>query len=524
MKKQPAPSSSRNLDKHLFEAGQQCQKRLWLDYHRPAVGELTGSRKALSATGQQLLELARSAFPKGVAVAGKTKAKAAEATAEQIAAGTPVLFGATFVAEGVEVQCDILILHKDGSIDVYEVKSGTKVKQRYVNDLALQVHVAGLCGLKVRAAFLLHVNPKYTHKEGADYPPMQLLRSADVTEKVKKQVELTAALLAQFRQQLGDEGSLQLPMGTFCTNPLPCPHLAACTAEAPPLPLRELPDLSRRQELALHEEGIEDLAAIAPQRSGLTFKQRRTLTSIQQGQPILEPFVREELRQCSHPLHFVEILTLTEPLPRFDGQRPWRQLPYAWAASTLYKDGRVESAVFAHADRTDPRLPFISSLAKHVENGGTIVVWNDEALEGLRALLDDLPAAKIAVRAVLGRSHLDLMKLFDAGIYHPRLRGHTDLRTSVAVLLEQTMPPDLAVQNDEQIRETLERAFAPRIRSSTKEKIGAELQAYAAWHAAQLLALYQKYADVASMPRGKQVVTPTRASTKQALPKPLPKE
>ena len=111
-----------------------------------------------------------------------------------------------------------------------------------MNDLALQAHVAERCGLKVRAAFLLHLNPKYVHKEGADYPPMQLLRSADITAKVQKQVELVRRRLQQFRQNLNDESMLQLPMGTFCTAPFRCPHLARCSREAPAMPLRELPE------------------------------------------------------------------------------------------------------------------------------------------------------------------------------------------------------------------------------------------------------------------------------------------
>jgi hypothetical protein len=80
-------------------------------------------------------------------------------------------------------------VHKDKQIDLFEIKSGTKVKHRYVNDLALQAVVLERCGLKLRAAFLLHVNPQYAHKEGEDYPPMQLLRSADVTTKVQKQLD-----------------------------------------------------------------------------------------------------------------------------------------------------------------------------------------------------------------------------------------------------------------------------------------------------------------------------------------------
>jgi hypothetical protein len=65
---------------------------------------------------------------------------------------------------------------------------------------------------------------------------------------------------------------------------------------------------------------------------------------VQQNTRIVEPFVREELRQCSKPLHFLAIASITDPLPRFDGQRPWRRIPYAWAANTVHADGRLEQA------------------------------------------------------------------------------------------------------------------------------------------------------------------------------------
>jgi hypothetical protein len=521
LKKSSSPKASRNLDKHLFEAGQQCQKRLWLDYHEPVEVEPGSSRRAMSAVGQQLLALARSVFPKGVLIEAKSLAKAAEETKAKLAEGAAVLFGATFVADGVEATSDILVQGKDGSLDLYEIKSGTKIKHRYVNDLALQVHVVEACGHKVRASFLLHCNPKYAHKAGEDFPPMQLLRSADVTAKVQKQLDQVRIRLRVYKKALADDGVLQLPMGTFCTAPFPCPHLARCGKEAPALPLRELPDLTRALELELHKEGIEALTELDSKRTGLSFKQRRTLLCIQQGEPIVEPFVREELRQCAHPLHFLALATLTEALPRFDGQRPWRQIPYAWACTTLHADGRVEAAAFAHADRTDPRSEFITTLAKHLEIGGTIFCWNDDPLDALRMLLDDLPAAKIAIRTVIGRPHLDLMKLLDAGVFHPDLRGHSDLRTSVRALLDDRSGDELAVQDEDGLRELLDKAGAPRIRSTTKEKIAAEIKAAVEWQSQQLVKLYRKYGEVEEQQRPKPAAPAARSAAK-SLPKPLP--
>lgn len=521
MKTPSSQQSPRNLDKHLFEAGLQCPKRLWLDYHEPTDSELSPMRQAMSATGLQLLELARSVFPKGTAVGGKSMAKAIEATTGKLAEGNQVLFGASFEADGVEVQSDILVQHKDGQVDLYEVKSGTRIKQRYINDLALQVHVVEACGHTVRAAFLLHVNPKYVHKEGADYPPMQLLRSADVTAKVRKQVTQVQSRLPAFRTTLGDRDVLALPMGTFCTEPFACPHLGRCSAEGPQDPLRSLPELSRAQEAELHQEGIEDLASIDPKRPGLTFKQRRTLTSRQQQVPITEPFVREELRTCTYPLHFLAIAALTEPLPKYEGQRPWRHVPYAFAAQTLYKDGRVESTHHVHAEKGDPRPGLLTALAKHLEIGGTILCWDDVMLASVRELLEDLPASKVAVRGVLSRPQVDMKYLFDAGVFHPQLLGHDDLVTSAAALLGDAAQPPATSLAEPDLRDMIEKASAPRVRSTTREKIAGEIQAALQWRCERLLALFRKFAELDAPARRPTAPAIVKKAIK-ALPKPLP--
>lgn len=522
MKKKNPSKAPRHLDKHLFEAGQQCQKRLWLDFHDPAPVTPSAIRQVMSAAGEQLRTLAQSAFPKGVTIEAADATAAAAETKERIAAGTPVLFGATFVADGVEARCDILVVHKDGAFDLFEIKSGTKANPRYVIDLALQAHVVELSGHQLRTAFLLTINPKYVHKEGADYPPMQLLRSADVTAKVKRHMEQVKRRLLQFRHTLGDDAVLQLPMGTFCTNPFPCPYLARCSSEAPPLPLRELPELVRPLEVELHKEGIEDLGALAPDRPGLTFRQRRTLVCVQENKLLVESFVRDELRQCTKPLHFLAIAAVTEALPRFDGQRPWRQMPYAWSAHTVHADGRLETATFAHVERTDPRTPFVTTLARHLEVGGTLVVWNDETIDELHGLLEDLPAAKPLVRAIIGLPHLDLMQLFDAGVFHPKVRTHADLRASTAALLDDASGGALAVFGEDAVVEALQRAQTPRARSSTRDKVTADILAGLCWASERLLRLYNLHAEIA-VPAATPKPTATVKAAGKPKPKPLPK-
>lgn len=522
MKKTTAKQSPR-LDKHLYESGLQCQKRLWLDAHEPVEAAPSLTRQQLAELGTRLVTIAKSAFPKGIEVAGRTAPARAQHTKDLLAAGEPVVLGAAFLGERTQCEVDIVVQHKDGRLDLFEVKSGTKVKLRYLTDMALQVATVESAGFAVRAAFLLHVQPKYAHKEGVEFPPMQLLRSSDVTQRVRKLLPSLQARLDLMQKTLVAAAAPTTPMGSQCATPLRCPRYDACARQAPPLSLHELPDLNRKLEKALRADGAPSLREIDPNRAELSHKQRRTVAAVQQGSTIVEPFVKQELRDSRFPLHFVSIASVTEPLPRFDGQRPWRHVPFGWAANTLHEDGRMETAGFFFAEKGDPRREFLTGLAKQVECGGTIVCWNDRGLTDLRELLEDLPDAKEAARTILGRSHLDLMHLFDAGVFHPALRGHRQLQKTVAAVLPTFRPGSDAALDEEVLKESIERMNTPRSRKQTRDKIAADLQASLHWCSDALLAMFRTFGEIDPKPKAvPRPAVPLVAGAPKKLPKPLP--
>ncbi len=522
MKKSAKPKAPKNIDKQLFEAGMQCHKRLWIDYHEPSPEQTSASRQEMSRVGDELRELARTAFPMGVAVDCEGTAAAAEKTAELLADNKPLLFNATFVHNGLEAQCDILAVHhnketNEKTVDLFEIKSGTKVKHRYVNDLALQAIVLEQCGLKLKSAYLLHINPKYSHVEGEEFPPMQLLRSANVTAKVEKQIPNVNRRLKHLLLAIDNDSVLELPMGTFCKNPFPCPHSARCQKDAPQLPLHQLPELTRAQEIEMHKDGIEELMSLDGGREGLTFRQRRTLTCMQQQERITESFVAEELHACERPLHFIAIAAVTEPLPRFHQQRPWQLTPYAWAAKTIHEDGRVETTSWASVDRSDPRAQFVKALSRHTEIGGTMLCWRSEAISEMRTMLDSVPDGKTSVRALLGFEHVDMMQLLEAGVFDPKLLSYSDFRTVIGALLDDHSGDKLNALDANHRYEALQKARTPRVRAATRDKISADIQEALSWQAHRLADLFELFAPAGSKPETtKDIADEVAAETAEA--------
>ncbi|MEQ1631323.1 MAG: DUF2779 domain-containing protein [Planctomycetota bacterium] len=493
MKTKPKAQGQPRFDKQLFEAGHQCLKRLYLDYHTPSDETESESRRTMSETGKQLLSLARSAFARGIEVEGKDFDARAKKTAELLASGTAAaLFGAAFTADGCEVSTDILVRQKDGSLDIFEVKSGTKVKGRYLTDLALQMKTIERAGHVVRGMFVLHLDKTYKHQGGTEYTPTGLIKSADVSERVRRFAPRVAEEVQRFVRQLSDDSVLELPTGTFCTSPFPCPHLEQCMQKEPEFPLRLLPDLTHQLENELHEEGVADLAQLDPDRPGFTFRQRRTLQSVREGSMLIEPFVKEELLQIEFPLHFLSIATLTEPLPRFAGQKPWQPTPFAWACETLTENGKLLQSSFAWADKEDPRPEFIRSLQKQLAAGGMLILWNADSMECVRLLLDSLPTEKQAIRVVLARPHLDLQRLLESGLFHPQLLSTRDLASTARVITNAEDIADQEIIDEDSMRRALQKAATPRVRSATKEKIGKDLQTYVSTQASMLLGLYRQ--------------------------------
>jgi hypothetical protein len=227
----------------------------------------------------------------------------------------------------------------------------------------------------------------------------------------------------------------------------------------------------------------------------MTFRQRRTLQAAAERALLKEPFVKEELQQVEFPLHFLSIATVTEALPRFQNQKPWQPVPYAWACETLTEGGKVTQASFAHADKDDPRPEFAQTLGKHLNAGGMVILWDADSLESVRLLLESLPTEKQAIRTTLARPHLDLHRLLESGLFHPNLLANRDLASTAQVLCGIAQPTDKEVTDEDSALRALQKAATPRIRAATKEKLAAEIKDWVQRQSAMMHAIYRTLSE-----------------------------
>ena len=441
--------------------------------------------------GLKLIELARQAFPVSQQCDTENFDSAVKQTAKFVEAGQPVaIFDAAFRCEGVEVRCDIVIPHASDGIDVFEVKSGTKIKARYVKDVALQVHAIENSGMQVHTATVLHLNGHYRHRGGTNYPVHELFKYVDVTDKIRKQLGRVGDQTERFQSILEDPSSLDLPIGTWCRVPFRCGYFAQCRAEATEQPLLELPELTRDQEREFHQAGIEDLSQLPDETEALTPLQQRAMRAIRQDTIVIEPFVQQELRDVEYPLHFVSVSTLLEVLPAFHNARPWHHIPFQWTDTIIAADGERESRSFLADGRTDPRSDFLSTLTEITKARGTLMTYGASVEQRIRDLLEDLPEQKTEARAVLHMAHFDLSQLVHAGVYHPGFAGSFDLLSVYGALVGGVNREGLDITDDHGASLAFRRLVNTRTRATTRKKLVTQLEAFGRWQSEVIADLY----------------------------------
>jgi hypothetical protein len=167
--------SSPPLSKSRYLAALQCDRRLWLDVHRPEEGAPPGeAQRHIFRMGTEV-GLAAHALFAGGALVDMTAANHETALRQTRSLMTddsvPTICEAAFEHEGVRIRVDIL--ERLGGVPggerwgLREVKSSSKLKRpQHLPDLAVQKWVLDGTGVEVDSAELVHVNSSFVLGSG----------------------------------------------------------------------------------------------------------------------------------------------------------------------------------------------------------------------------------------------------------------------------------------------------------------------------------------------------------------------
>ncbi len=411
-------------------------------------------------------------------------------TTAAIETGAKVLFQARFETPLITCICDVVEFVGDKTIDLYEIKSGTSVKQENIYDLAFQTHVLQSCGYEVRSIYVITVNGQFVRH--GDIKARELCVVTEVTEDVKAEIDETIDLIEEAHALLKQRSMPEL------TPPLDDGDLNAWLEiylHLNPQQPGSIFDLCwpKNRVAQLLSMGITQLLDI-PDDFALSPKQKLQVRAAKTQQQYFElQNIKEFVDGMEYPLYFLDYETLTGVIPPFDGLSPYKQLPFQYSLHILRTPtSELEHYMYLHRDNSDPTVPLSESLAEHIGTAGTILTWNDKFEKSCNDLMARLaPQFKKFYREVNARID-DLCIPFQKSWYvHKDFLGSYSIKKVLPVVVPDLSYSALDINEGAGAQRLWMQSVLDTKLAHQKEKILSDLEKYCELDTLAMVRIYE---------------------------------
>ena len=408
------------LSKTEFASYQACPKTFWLRRRRPEVIDWPrlGAMQRTQMLEGQNVERASQPF--------------LEATF-----GADLARQLTFETSTLIARADFVRMNADGSIDIFEVKASTKVKDSdgndHIVDAAFQLLTARRAGRTVSSIHIVHLDGDYAR--AGEMEAMRLFKAVDVTAlaverlvALEAEIDAAAAMLAQ------DEIDLDGCDCRFRGANSRCDAFAYLNPQVATDSAHYLPGI--RSNRLQNWEPAFDLREITPTQ--LTERHRLVQQALLTGAPVIDLTAIEAfLGAVRYPVFFYDYETTGPALPPADGYRPYQAIPVQFSLHRLDEDGTLYHAEWL-ADGHGQQGQLIDQLEAEIGPAGSAMAWHKSFELGCNARLEQLHPAKAGFLVSLSERTIDLEVPFQKAYVDWGFRGSNSIKKVPPVLV-----PDL---------------------------------------------------------------------------------
>lgn len=460
------------LSKTKLMRGYRCLKCIYLTIHEPQLeAPITPETQALFDQGNEVGAKAREYFPGGTLINNKPWdfVGALNKTRELLANNTPIIYEAAFEYMGCYARADIIQYNPESQRwRVYEVKSSTKVKPEQLDDVGLQVWIMTQSGLPLEQINIMHLNNQ------CRYPDLsQLFTTVDVTDEIRQKYQSIRPTLGEIFRAIRQPQIPDIDIGAHCEAPTECSFREHCWREKqiPAISVFNLPSI-KTKKWELYTQGIIELDD--PRLTDLSDIQERVVNCFQTGERYLDrDGVKQAIAEWQYPFIYLDFETINPAIPRYDGTRPFEQVPFQFSVHTqLSADAEITHAAFLHDDASDPRPTLIPALLAACGDTGSIIAYFGRFESGrIQALADYAPEYRDALLKLVERI-VDPLPIIRAHIYDNAFAGSFSLKKVAPALLGDTHSYEgMMIANGNDAQRGFEELINPETPSARKQII-----------------------------------------------------
>ena len=444
---------------------------LWLKKNKPEAFDESVLNQAVLEAGNEVGDLAMGLFGPFVEVPFGNLSEMIRQTKALLEKNTPVVTEASFSYQGLFCSVDILKNLGDRRVEIYEVKSSTEVKPIHYHDAAFQAYVLTKLGFTVERVCIVHINNQYVRHGDLDL--QQLFEIADVTVEARAMLPDVEANLERFSEYLAQTEEPADDIGTYCKDPYLCGFWGYCTRAVCSPSVFDLYRLDFRKKIELYRRSVVAFRDLVHESDIMNeIRQRQIEYSLNdKGDYINREHIHSFLAQLRYPLYFLDFETVQPAIPRYEGTKPYAQIPFQYSLHYIESEGgELKHREFLAEAGTDPRRAIAEHLCEDIPADACVTAYNKSfectRLKELANTFPDLAEHLLRIRGNI----VDLLVPFQSGWYYNRAMGSS---FSIKSVLPALFPadPSLDYHNLEEIHNGSEAMNAfPAMEQMTPEE------------------------------------------------------
>ena len=486
------------LSKSQYIRGLQCHKSLWLYKNkRHLLQPPSEQTESLFATGNTVGDYAKQTFPHGIEIEFDSDDfdGMISKTQQLIEQGVDTIYEGTFKQKNIFAMADIL--HKtDDGWNMYEVKASTSVKPYHIDDAAIQWFCLS-DAIKINKVFIMHINNEYVRNGGLDVNA--LFHTEDITENVLSlQGEIPNNLKA-IEEMLNAEIP-EVEIGAHCDSPFECDFSHLCW-DIPEVSVFNLYRMYSTEKLSLYKRGIVHYEDIPPDYSLSEMQELQVSAKLNNEIRVDKDIICNFLSTVKAPVSFFDFETFQNAIPRFDGQRPYMQMPFQYSLHIIDEQGDMTHMEYLGDEYFDPRRELAEHMVADLPQVGSIMAYNQSFEIGrIRDLANLYPDLADDLLPFIGR-FVDLINPFrNLGYYHPDFNGSFSIKSVLPAMFPDDPELDykrLRIQNGGMAMDTFANLYLLKDKSQ-RDQIRKDLLAYCHLDTLAMVRIWQKLQEIST--------------------------
>ena len=391
------------LSKSKYCKAVQCNKILWLDKYKPEVAIQTAKESVLE-NGTKVGELARKIFGDYINIDfNKDLNIMVEDTRKLLKNKPNIITEASFNYNNNFCSVDILKNDVDG-VEIYEVKSSTKIHDIYLDDASYQYYILKELGLNVKNVNIVYLNKEYFRN--GELELNKLFNIEDITNvAIKKQKEIKDKIeeINKYMSE-NNEKEPQKDIDMYCFNPYKCPYWQYCSRCLPTNNVFDIRKMSLNRKMKFYKNSIIKFEDIAKEKINPQYLEQ-VLFEINNKSPKIEiDKIKDFMQTLTYPLYFLDFETFQLAVPEFDGTNSYMQIPFQYSLHHVDDiNGKLYHKEFLAESGIDPRRKLAEQLIEDIPYNACVLAYNmsfeKTVIKKLANYYEDL--------------HEDLMKIHD---------------------------------------------------------------------------------------------------------------